>query len=159
MSTFPLDRPFERLDARTPLQEIVLRLVVDFYTDAPTVVGSATLLNTYLLVTARHIFSGIVEVPLQRESGTMTIEKRLSAVQVIPSSHDVEYLIWDVVTATLDPETDLALLHLSRDPGKSHPDRPLPERQPLLAAFPPRIGERVAAFGYRLGAINVSKNA
>ena len=50
LSTFPLDKPFELQDPTTALSEIALRLVVGFYTDAPVIVGTATVLTGHCAV-------------------------------------------------------------------------------------------------------------
>jgi hypothetical protein len=59
-STFPLHKPFERQEPTTPFSEVVLRLVVNFYSDAPYIVGTATVLCGNLLVTAKHVFNDIL---------------------------------------------------------------------------------------------------
>jgi hypothetical protein len=160
ISKFPLDRPFERQEARTPLSELALRLVVNFYSDAPFVVGTATVLCGHLLVTAKHVFSDILEnySILHNQQGT-TLDKHIVAVQLIPGPTTTEYVLWDVANATLDPASDIALIHLAPNPARSHHNNSVQWRQPTIAAFPPEIGETVAAFGYRHSKIQVSKNA
>ena len=41
LSRFPIDKPFERLEPDVPVSEVVLRLVVDLYSEAPVVIGTA----------------------------------------------------------------------------------------------------------------------
>lgn len=161
LSTFPLHKPFERQEPTTPLSEVALRLVVNFYTESPFVVGTATVLCGNLLVTAKHVFTDILGPKhfLGARSAAVTVEQHIAAVQLIPSDGQIEYVIWDVVGATLDPASDIALLHLGTNPGRSHLEKPHRWRQPLVSAFPPDVGETVAAFGYRLSAIQISKNA
>jgi hypothetical protein len=154
ISTFPLDKPFKKLEPMTPLSEAALRLVENIYTDAPMILGTATVLCGNLAVTAKHVFEEIQN----RDAGTrsVSVDKHISAVQVLPGP---EYIIWDVVEATADPMTDIALLHLGTNPRRSDPEKPHQWRQPLVNPFAPNVGERIAAFGYRKSVVKVSKNA
>jgi hypothetical protein len=160
LSTFPLHKPFEQQEPTTPLSEVALRLVVNFYTDSPFVVGTATVLCGNLLVTAKHVFTDILgsSYPIEQNNTAMTVDKHIAAVQLIPGT-EMEYLIWDVASATLDPSSDIALLHLATNPGRSHPGNPHQWRQPFVNAFPPDVGNTIAAFGYRLSTVQISKNA
>ena len=65
----------------------------------------------------------------------------------------------DVDSAVSHRTSDLALLHLSSNPWRSHPDTPYSWRSPPVNPFPPRVGERVAAFGYRRGRARATKNS
>jgi hypothetical protein len=85
------------------------------------------------------------------------LDKHIAAVQVIPGA-EVQYVIWDVFGATLDPASDIALLHVDTNPGRSHPQKPHEWRQPRVQPFAPEVGDAVAAFGYRHSSIKVSKN-
>ena len=114
LSTFPIDKPFERLEPAAPISEMVLRLVVNFYSDSPVVVGSATVLCRHLLVTARHVLESIPGLDDSHSvdssspaMGTRVDDRGLAAVQVLPGP---EYVIWDVVSAIAHPASDLALL-------------------------------------------------
>jgi Trypsin-like peptidase domain len=158
LSTFPLHRPFEKQEPTTPLSEVGLRLVVDFYSDAPQVVGTATVLCRNLLVTAGHVLEEIRTCSRRIDEGKFEVDVSLSAVQVL-ARPEPEYIIWDVFTITFCPVSDIALLHLATNPGSSHPKSELQIRQPQINPFPPDIGERVAAFGYRKSVLQVSKNA
>jgi len=126
-SAFPIDKPFERLDPATPMAELVLRLVVDLYSDAPLVVGSATILCGHLLVTARHVLESIPgfydsdSVDSTSPTADTAIDRSLAAVQVLPGP---EYVIWDVVSTIVHPGSDLALLRTSSNPRTSDPDSP-----------------------------------
>ena len=126
LSTFPIDKPFEHLEPDAPSSEVVLRLVVGFYSDAPVVVGTATILCRHLLVTAKHVLTthavldGSRSVdPASPEAGTR-VNRGLAAVQVLSGP---EYVISDVVSAIAHPASDLALLHVSSNPARSHRDR------------------------------------
>ena len=126
LSTFPIDKPFERLEPDAPISEMVLRLIVGFYSDAPVVLGTATILCRHLLVTARHV---------------------LTDRAVLPSAHSV------------DPGSDLALLHVSANPRRSNLESPLRRNAPVVNPFAPPLGDPVAAFGYRRSSAQASKNS
>ena len=162
LSTFPVDKPFERLDPDAPISEFVFRLVVDLYSDAPVVVGTATILCRHLLVTAGHIlrsrlFLESYRPPDPASSGfNFNFDRSLSAVQVLPGP---KYVAWDVVSAIAHPASDIALLHVSSNPRSSDPEGSLRRNAPVVNPFAPRVGECVAAFGYRRGRARASKNS
>ena len=162
LSTFPVDKPFEKLEPATPIAEVVLRLVVDLYSDTPLVVGSATVLCGHLLVTARHVLFSVpgLDVSPSVESTSratdITVDRGLAAVQVLPGP---EYVIWDVISAIAHPGSDLALLQTSSNPRRSDPDNPHRWSAPRVNPFAPQVNERVAAFGYRRGRARASRDA
>ena len=161
LSSFPLHKPFERLEPDAPISEVVFRLVVDLYSDAPVVVGTATILCRHLLVTAGHIPKSrlFLESFLPPDSTSpgfdANFDRTLSAVQVLPGP---EYVAWDVVSAIAHPTSDLALLHVSSNPRRSDPESPLRRNAPVVNPFAPDVGERVAAFGYRRGTARASRS-
>ena len=57
LSTFPLDRPFEKQDATTSLSEVGLRLVLDFDSEAPEIIGTCTIVSGFLAMTAKHVLT------------------------------------------------------------------------------------------------------
>ena len=160
ITTWPLDKQFERLDPNNAFSELALRLVVDFYSDAPQVVGTATVVCGHLLVTARHVLESIPGLHDSRSvdstslAAGITVDRSLAAVQVLPGP---EYVIWDVVSAIADPRSDIALLRLTSNPAKSL-DGPHQWKQLQINPFAPDVGERVVAFGYRRGGVLASKN-
>ena len=154
LSTFPLQKPFERVELTTPLSEVALRLVVNCYTDAAFVIGTATVICGNLLLTAKHVLDEVWDKPPAEASPTV-VNKHLAAIQLLPGP---EYIIWDVVDGVAGPIADIALLRLGTNPRKSNPEKPHVWRQPQLNPFAPDIGERLVAFGYRNSTIQVSKN-
>ena len=162
LSTFPIDKPFERLEPDAPISEMVLRLVLDLYSDAPIVVGTATILCRHLLVTASHILTSRPFLEAYRPPNSTStgldphFDRGLSAVQVLPGP---EYVVWDVVSAIAHSASDLALLHVSSNPRRSDIESPLRGNAPVVNPFAPRVDERVAAFGYRRGRARASKNS
>ena len=162
LSKFPIDKPFAELEPATPLGEVMLQLVVDLYSDAPLVVGSATVLCSHLLVTARHVLFAIPGLDATREvdaaslSAEQTVNRGLAAVHVLPGP---QYVFWDVVSAIAHPYSDLAVLRTCSNPSTSDPGNPPRLSAPSLNPFAPQVDERVAAFGYRRGRARTSRNA
>lgn len=158
LSRFPLDRPFEKTPVKTDLSQIALRLVVNFHAGNPIVVGTATVICGHLLITAKHVFEEILRIAhVEPQGGYQQIHNDICAVQLV-ITEEIEYLIWDITSSILDPCSDIALLQLTSNPSRSHLNRPLNHRSPILAAFPPNVGETVAAFGYRQGRIEATTN-
>jgi len=155
LSTFPLDKPFERQEPTTSLSEMALRLVVNFYTEDAYVIGTATVICGNLLVTAKHVLLAAVD-QFDVENPCRMIDKPIAAVQVLPGP---EYNVWDVVEGILDPVSDIALLRLGTNPGRSNPNNLHVWRQPRVNPFAPDVGDRVAAFGYRKSLVRVTRNA
>lgn len=153
-SVFPVDKPFERQPPTTQLSEIAFRLVVDFYSNEPVVVGTATTLCGHLLVTAKHVVEDVL--PPIREGSVADIQCGLTALQILPGP---EYALWEVMQAWVCTHTDLALLHLAAAPTVSNPNASIGWRQPIVSPLPPSVGERIAGFGYRKSKIAVSKNS
>ena len=162
LSTFPIDKPFERLEPDAPISEMVLRLVVGFYSDTPVVLGTATSLCRHLLVTARHVLTdrAVLASAHSVDPGSFgaatRVNRGLAAVQVLPGP---EYVIWEVVSAIAHPGSDLALLHVSANPGRSNPENPLRRNAPVVNPFAHPLGDRVAAFGYRRSSAQASKSS
>ncbi len=154
ISTFPLHKPFERLDPTTSLSEMALRLVANLFTDEPVILGTATVLCGRLCVTAKHVFDEFRSA--DRSTSDMSIDSHIAAIQLVPGP---EYIIWDVVGATADPAADIALLHLGKNPGRSDPEKSQKWRCPPVNPFAPEVGERVAAFGYRMSVAMALKNS
>lgn len=156
LSTFPLDNPFERLEPSTPFSELVLRLVVDAFSDSPEVVGTATVLCGHLLVTAKHVLEKVCNVDRSRSESKATVNRSLSAVQVLGGPN---YVIWAVTESILQDSSDIALLRLGTNPATTELDEPHQWKQPIVNPFAPDLGERVAAFGYRRSRIVTSPNS
>lgn len=159
ISTFPIHKPFEKQEPTTPLSEIALRLVINFYSDAPQVIGTATILTGNLLVTAKHVLADILCSSSSSSSGkAFQIDAHLVAIQILPRSES-EYIVWNVFGGIMCPVSDIALLQLATNPEKSHPESTHQWFSPRVNPFAPEIGERVAAFGYRKSLVRISKNA
>ena len=154
ISKFPLHKPFERQPSKSECQRVVLRLIVGFDTERAYIVGTATVICGHLLLTARHV----IEEALQRESvsgsETPTVEN-IVAIQIVPGP---DYVVWHVLKGWLCPQTDLAFLQVASEPSTSAISPKVKWTHPVIRAFPPTVGESVAAMGYRKSMIQVSKN-
>lgn len=157
LSTFPLDKPFSRVEATSSLSEVALRLVVNFYSDNPRVVGTATVLAGHLLITAKHVIvDALGSFPADGQA-QLESDNHLAAVQIVSGPH---YLVWDVVSGIASAASDLALLRLSPNPGRSeHASGPHKWKSVSINPFPPAVGERVVGFGYHSSKLRVSPNA
>lgn len=162
LSSFPVDKPFERLEPDAGVSEVAFRLVVDLYSEAPVVVGTATILCRHLLVTASHIFKSRLFADAYRSpdptsSGSHpNFDITISAVQVLSGP---QYVVWDVISVIPHPGSDVALLHVSSNPRRSDLEVPLRRNAPVVNPFAPHVGERVAAFGYRRGSARASRSS
>ena len=157
LSTFPIHKPFERLKPTASISQLALRLVVDFYSHVPEVVGTATTLCGHFLVTAKHVLDDYCDVEsVASPEASIDVNRSLSAVQLLPGP---EYLVWDVVSAIFHPASDIALLRVSPNPARSHHDGLHRWKSPIVNPFAPNVDERVAAFGYRRSRVRASKNS
>lgn len=156
ISNFPLHKPFEKQDATTPLSEIAMRLVVNFYSGEPCVIGTGTVITGNLLVSAKHVFDVFWKRRSALEIPSAEFDESLVALQILPGA---EYVIWDVVGGWAHPMSDLMFLRLGSNPGRSHPEKPYVWRGLRVNPFSPEIGESIAAFGYRRSEVIVSKNS
>lgn len=155
ISKFPVHKPFERQPSDSEFQRVALRLMVGFNTERAYIVGTATVICGHLLLTARHV----IEEALRRESvsgsETPTLENSLVALQIVPGP---DYMVWHVLNGWLCPQTDLAFLQVASEPSTSAIKPKVQWMHPVIRAFPPTVGETVAAMGYRKSVIEVSKN-
>jgi len=153
LSDFPLNTPFERQAADAQVAELAFRLVVNLLTDEPVVVGTATPICGGLLVTAKHVLTetGILDIhqilrKQQQPNSLPVCQDTIDAVQIIPADNETKEtgrIVWSIAAAVLDNVADLALLSLA-NPRPSHPTRPFQWKQPIVAPFPPEVGDKVA---------------
>ncbi len=153
--SFPLDKPFERLPPENSLSAVVLRLIVNFDSDNPYAVATATLVTGHLALTAKHVFSDVWDVPPEVDARSVEVYNSLSAVQVLPGP---SYVVWDVRQAWACPHSDIALLQLGANPRRSN-DSPIVHRSLRINPFPPKPDATVAAFGFRKSRLTVTKDA
>jgi hypothetical protein len=140
----------------SPISEFALRVVVECPGWNLYVVGTATLICAHLAITARHVLDHAVRTFGSKVLGRkVEIERfELKLYQILPGP---VYRLWRVVTAwTCD--TDIAVLHLELD-RTTLPDEKIVWKQPLLRVFPPAIGQKVVAFGYRESKICVTEDS
>jgi hypothetical protein len=155
LSKFPLNKPFEELSRNHEFSEVVLRLIARFESEDAYVVGTAVFLCGNMLLTARHVVEEILRTEKLRLDIDVTVPGNLIALQVVRGP---EYQFWNVMKIYICPNTDLAFLHLASEPWYTG-EKPLAqEGYPVFSAFPPSIGETVAAIGYRDSKIRISRN-
>lgn len=146
-SKFPLNMPFKSIRADSQMAEIALRLVIDFYTESPYIIGTATLLAGNLLVTAKHVLDKITN----KLDATIKVNASLVAIQISPGP---EYFVWDIIDGIACPNEDILLLRTSRSPCSSAQNPKSEWKQPRINPFPPSNGAIIAGFGYRKGKIS-----
>jgi Trypsin-like peptidase domain len=156
ISAFPFHKPFEKQPADTPLSEVALRLVANFYTGEPRCIGTAFSVCGSVLVTARHVLEEFFR-STRPSDGQSEIEQDLVAIQLV-MSEGVDYFVWEPFAVIADPASDLAVIHLAAEPARSPDAKTRPWRSPHIEPFAPKISDRVCAFGYREGRIVLSKN-
>jgi S1-C subfamily serine protease len=130
----------------SPINAVAYRLVRNFFSDAPEVIGTATAVGTLVLVTARHVLDGM---DVENDS--------VAAVQILPD-RDAEYVVWDVEVAWLSNDSDLALLRLNANPNRSGEGH-LSFVSLDLDRRLPNVGDHVAAFGFRQGMVKATRTA
>jgi hypothetical protein len=144
---------FRDAPATDPIQELALRVVVEMPNWEFQVIGTATLIGSFLAVTAKHVISAVLEnfghkrVP----EGIEVSGHALRLYQVLPGPI---YRIWNVVRAWTC-SSDIAILHLELD-RSSPSDGKIEWRAPRLRLMAPSYGAKVLAFGYRESKIEVS---
>ena len=154
--TLPQTPAFRAATLTDPIQETALRVVVELPGWELHVMGTATLIGSYLAVTAKHVLDaairrfGAKKVPAGFEFDGYS----LRLYQLLPGP---VYRVWNVVKAWAGA-SDIAVLHLSLD-GTSAPEAKVEWRSPLLRVMPPPSGHKVIAFGYRESKIEVIKGA
>jgi len=153
-----LHKPFEKQPAGTPLSELALRLVANFYIGEPRCIGTVFSVCGNVLVTARHVVEEFFRSGKPTSDGQSEIEQDLVAIQVI-TDEGVDYCVWQLFSVIADPASDLAVIHLAAEPARSPDAKARPLQVPYIEPFAPKIGDRVCAFGYREGRIVLSKNS
>ena len=96
LSTFPVDKPFEKLEPAAPIAEVVLRLVVDLYSEAPLVVGSATVLCGHLLVTAKHVLLSVPGCAASSSVGATSRDRASQSTEALPLSKSYPVRVCDL---------------------------------------------------------------
>lgn len=152
LSKFPEKYTFEKQAHGSDIQQVTMRLVVGYGTMEPYLIGTAFVAASHLLVTARHVVEGMVQ--LEGANGVQ-INSSLSAIQVISGKH---IAIWQVMKIFLCQFSDIAFLHVASQPSQTKGSPKRKWAQPYFNSTPPAVGERIAAMGYREGKIKASGN-
>jgi hypothetical protein len=131
---------------------MALRVVVELPEWEMYVVGTATMIGGHLAITARHVLDAVVRKFGARQvpSGVEISAYAVLLYQVLPGP---VYQSWNVLRAWTCP-SDIAILHLGLD-RTSTPEAKIHGRVPLLRVLPPPTGQKVSAFGYREGKVEV----
>ncbi|WP_165979496.1 S1 family peptidase [Paraburkholderia guartelaensis] len=135
------------------MSEFALRVLVEFGGGETYVIGTATLIAPYVVLTAKHVLDEITTRfgTETDEDGTPVIaDYSIRLYQCLPGP---TYIIYQVVKAWSHPDTDISVLHLALFRSSSrellrNSGAKMKWRHPPLAFGPPRLGERLAAFGY-----------
>jgi Trypsin-like peptidase domain len=147
------------IDARPddPISEFALRVVIERPNWNLVVVGTATMVTGHLAVTARHVLEYAMQTfGFKAHSPTeATVDGfEIKLYQILPRGPI--YRIWSVVTAW-PTSTDIVFLHLGLDRSTA-PDEQINWRSLQLRVMPPPVGQKVVAFGYHSGKIEVTES-
>jgi hypothetical protein len=146
---------FRDTSPRDPIQEIALRVVVELPGWEMHVMGTATLVGSFLAVTAKHVLEAAINRFGAQRRSPKQIEVEghsLRLYQVLPGP---TYRVWNVLRAWICP-SDIAVLHLALDRA-SDAEGSLEWRTLRLRVVPPPSGQKVLAFGYRESKIEVTE--
>jgi hypothetical protein len=132
---------FRELLPGDPIQQIVLRVVVELPDGQIHAIGSAAVIAGYLAVTATHVWKDI------ERFGPDRVPKLL---QVSPGP---VFTFWKVSNAW-PTFSDITILHLTFDSG-SEPNAPIDWKPLFFRASSPSLGEIVHAVGFRKSQIDV----
>lgn len=155
ISKFPLHKPFEKQPPESAFRHITLRLIVGFNTESTYVIGTATVVCGGCLLTARHVIEDVLRRETVSGSEIPQIQNSLVALQTEPGP---VYRLWQVLNVWLCPQTDLAFLQIASEPLTTAIKPGVQWKQPVVRAFPPAVGETVAAVGYRKSVVEISVN-
>lgn len=146
------------IDARPddPISEFALRVVVERPNWNLVVVGTATLITGHLAVTARHVLEYALQTfGFKARSATEAVidSFELKLYQVLPGPI---YRFWRVHTVW-PTASDIAILHLGLD-RTTVPGETINWKSLRLRVMPPPVGQKVVAFGYHSGKIEVTES-
>jgi len=136
------------------IEEVALRVLVEMPDWQFQVIGTATLIGSYLAVTAKHVVDEASKF-FQRKKiagGEEQSGASLRLLQVLPGPN---YRFWNVDRGWRTC-TDIAILHLSLD-KTSEAEVAINWKSLPLRATPPPSGQKVVAFGYRESKVQVLK--
>jgi Trypsin-like peptidase domain len=136
-----------------PIEEVTLRVVVELPGWQYRVIGTATLIGSYLALTARHVIDEASKF-FQREKIAGGEEQSGASLRLFQALPGPTYRIWNVDRGWRTC-TDIAVLHLSLD-STSEVEVSIKWRCLPLRATPPPSGQKVVAFGYRESMVEVS---
>ena len=135
------------------IEAVAMRVLVAFPNWELHMLGTASLISSYLALTARHVVEQALRLSTVSQVGDKLEVSRgqLQLLQVLPGPH---YRFWNVAQLWMT-NTDIAILHLALD-SASDPDLPISWVSPRVRATPPPTGQKVVAFGYRESVVRPS---
>lgn len=148
--SIPRKSTFVQQPPDTPVAEIALRVLVEYEDGESFVIGTATIIASFVALTAKHVLEEIttrfgVE---DADDGTKEVTKySVRLYQTLPGPPGPNYVVYQVVTAWSCPDTDISVLHLALF-RSSNPGAPLNWRTSPLVFGPPPVGAPLNAFGY-----------
>jgi hypothetical protein len=115
--------------------------------------GTASLIGSYLALTARHVVEQALKLSTVRRVGNKleVSEGQLQLLQVLPRPH---YRFWKIAQLWMT-NSDVAILHLALD-SASDLDLPIKWISLGVRATPPPTGQKVFTFGYRKSVVRPS---
>jgi len=134
--------------------ELMLRLVGFDKEGVPCSFGTAFVLRSYLLVTARHV----VEEFLKRatpDDSPYEFSFTFWAIQIEWRGEEHRYNIWQVVNIYFSAHSDICLLHVGayNDTAAEYPNwKCFP-----VSLDPPSVGEKVIGFGFHATCLDGSR--
>jgi hypothetical protein len=139
------------------MEEVALRVIVELPNWEMHVVGTATVIGSFLAITAKHVVSAALNYCRTKTTtgGETVVESgELKLLQILPGPI---YRFW-AVSKAWSSSSDIAVLHLRAD-RMSEPNQEISWRSLAVRALPPSSGEKVIAFGFRESQIHISKKS
>lgn len=153
--SIPNEPTFVVQPADGPIGPVVVRILVEAPDQTPEPIGTGVWIVGHMVLTARHN----VECIIKRFGGPgpdgAIQEYTIRLYQVLPSR---DYAIWEVRRVWCSPGSDLALLHVGLW-GYTAEAPPNPAYGLRMSVAQPKIGDRVAAFGFHSITTASSRNS
>src|SRR5258706_13374187 len=148
---------FRDTSAGGPIEEVALRVVVELPNWELRIIGTATLVGSYVALTAKHVIGEAMKSFTTKPASGGKFEAEGGAIQLLQILPGPIYRFWQVMTAWIT-SSDIAILHLNLD-RTSESEAKVDWRGLALRATPPPSGQKVIAFGFRESTVNVTRGA
>jgi hypothetical protein len=130
----------------SPIQEVVLRVVVELEGWQLYVAGTACVLAGHVAITAKHVLEDIVRRHGMNQTSEREAEVTACAMRLYQVLPGPNYRVWNVHNAWACPRTDIAILHFGLWRSSSEAEE-IAWKSPRLRVMPPPVGDKVVAFG------------